>query len=117
RRGRFSRQLREEVKGRRFRAVHVNLGRLYLSALPDLDALFAPMAVDRAAGRRSAVNRPDDGRALFDLEVIAVSEGVGELLLVRDEDDPRQPAPQGVQLGDHLVAPLAVEAAEPLVDD
>ena len=47
---RFARQLRAEVEGRRFRAVHVNLGRTYLAALPSLDDLFAPTPVDRAAG-------------------------------------------------------------------
>jgi hypothetical protein len=47
---RFARQLRSEVHGRRLRAVHVNLGRAYLAALPDLDALFDPAPVDRATG-------------------------------------------------------------------
>jgi hypothetical protein len=47
---RLARQLRAEVEGRRFRAVHVNLGRAYMAALADLDALFAPTPVDRASG-------------------------------------------------------------------
>ena len=50
RRDRFSRQLRSAVAGRGFRAVRVDLGRAYRSALPDLDALFAPTPVDLASG-------------------------------------------------------------------
>jgi hypothetical protein len=48
--GRFAGQLRTAIGGRRYRAVHVNLGRDYLGALPDLDALFAPAPVDFASG-------------------------------------------------------------------
>lgn len=47
---RFAGSLRRAIGGRRFRAVHVNLGRAYLSALPDLAAVFAPAAVDYSAG-------------------------------------------------------------------
>jgi hypothetical protein len=46
----FARQLRAAVAGYRFQSVHVNLGRHYLAALPDLDALFFPAPVDRASG-------------------------------------------------------------------
>lgn len=48
--GRFGRQLRSLIAGRRFRAIHINLGRHYHEALPDLDALFAPVPVERASG-------------------------------------------------------------------
>lgn len=48
--GRFARQLRTAIAGRRFRAVHVNLGRAYVAALPDLDELFASTVIDRASG-------------------------------------------------------------------
>lgn len=47
---RFGDQLRASTAGRAFRAVHINLGRHYLEALPDLDPLFAPAPVDRASG-------------------------------------------------------------------
>lgn len=47
---RFHRQLWTWIAGRRFRAVHVNLGRHYLLALPDLESLFSPLPVDRASG-------------------------------------------------------------------
>jgi hypothetical protein len=46
----FGRQLRTLIAGRRFQAIHVNLGRHYVDALPNLDELFAPAIVDRASG-------------------------------------------------------------------
>jgi hypothetical protein len=43
-------RLRRAVAGRRFPAVHVNLGRDYLAVLPDLAALFPSTAIQRATG-------------------------------------------------------------------
>jgi hypothetical protein len=43
-------RLRELVVGRRFRAVHVNLGQDYLRALPGLAALLAPTPIEWASG-------------------------------------------------------------------
>jgi len=69
---RFALQLRSETAGRRFRAVHINLGRLYRSVLPDLDDLFAPLTVDWASGgigvRNAATRRWVLGQ-LGDLDV------------------------------------------------
>jgi hypothetical protein len=39
---------------------------------------------------------PGPGRALNHLEVVAIADRLGKHLLVGDEDDPSQPAPQGV---------------------
>lgn len=47
---RFGRQLRTLIASRSFRAVHVNLGRDYLEALPVLDSLFSPAPMSRAYG-------------------------------------------------------------------
>jgi len=46
----WARQLREVVLNHSFRAVHVNLGRDYLSVLPNLDTLFGATPLDRATG-------------------------------------------------------------------
>lgn len=56
RRALFSEQLRAIVFGREFRSVRVDLGRAYRSALPDLDALFAPTPVEWASGGIGARN-------------------------------------------------------------
>ena len=50
RRARWAKQLRREVFGRRFRAVHVNLGRDYLRALPNLCEVLPDTAIDWASG-------------------------------------------------------------------
>jgi hypothetical protein len=50
RRQQFSDQLKAAVAGHSFRSVRVDLGRAYRSALLDLDALFAPIPVEWAAG-------------------------------------------------------------------
>ncbi len=51
RRGDFwARHLRSAVAGRIYRAVHANLGRDYACVLPDLDELFGPAPLERAAG-------------------------------------------------------------------
>jgi hypothetical protein len=42
--------LRRAVDGRRFRAVHVNLGKDYLRVLPELGELFAGAPLDWAGG-------------------------------------------------------------------
>jgi hypothetical protein len=76
---RFARQLRAAIAGYRFQSIHVNLGRLYLAALPDLDALFAPAPVDRASGgigvRNSRMRRWVLDR--LSVETVPLSDGTG----------------------------------------
>src|SRR5690242_5623407 len=47
---RWARAFREAVAGHYYRAVHVNLGRAYRRALPDLRRLFPQVEIDWAAG-------------------------------------------------------------------
>jgi hypothetical protein len=47
---RWADQLKRAVSGARYRAVHVNLGRLYLAALPDLADMFPGTPIDYATG-------------------------------------------------------------------
>ena len=42
--------LRRQVTARCYRAVHVNLGKIYLSVLPDLESLAPGTPIDRAKG-------------------------------------------------------------------
>jgi hypothetical protein len=42
--------LRRATSGRRYRAVHGNLGRAYLHVLPNLEELFAGTPIERAKG-------------------------------------------------------------------
>src|SRR5690242_6617001 len=53
----------------------------------------------------------------FQLEVIAVGECLGKLLLMRDEQDAAHLAAQVLQFLDHHLPALTVQAAEALVDD
>lgn len=46
----WARHLRAAVAGRSFRAVHANLGRIYLGVLPDLGRLFGPVPLESATG-------------------------------------------------------------------
>src|SRR5262249_14548121 len=73
----------------------------------------------RRAPCRAALppERPHFGRPALQLEVIAVRERLGELLLVGYEQDATQMIAQILQLLDHHLPPLLVQAAEPLVDD
>jgi hypothetical protein len=46
----WAEQLRQGVTGRNYRSVHVNLGRDYLCALPNLGELFAGAGIEWATG-------------------------------------------------------------------
>src|SRR5260370_35990326 len=59
----------------------------------------------------------DFRRATFQLEMITVRERLREILLVRHQQDAAHLAAQVLQLLDHYLPPLAVEAAEAFVDD
>src|SRR5262249_39477241 len=67
--------------------------------------------------RFSALEAGDAGPGVGELETVAVPEGVGELLLVGDEQDTAEVATQVLQLLDHGLPAFPVQAAEPLVDD
>src|SRR4051794_14485811 len=56
-------------------------------------------------------------RAFAELKAIALGKSIGELLLVRDQQDAAELAAEVVQLVDHGAAVVAVEAAEALIDD
>src|SRR4051812_36808174 len=56
-------------------------------------------------------------RAVLQFELVPVLEGLGEFLLVADQQDALQLAAEVLQLLDHAEAADAVEAAEALVDD
>src|SRR5206468_3707122 len=63
------------------------------------------------------LNASDPRGSGVELELVAVGEGVSELLLVRDQQDAMQVPTEVLQLLDHHLPALAVQAAEALVDD
>jgi hypothetical protein len=66
--GRWTEGLREAVAGHRYRAVHVNLGRAYCRALPDLRQLFPEAEIDWATGGIGARNAQTRGWVLEQLD-------------------------------------------------
>src|SRR4051794_3292858 len=67
--------------------------------------------------RSSSLNPCHPGRPFFQLEPIPVAERLRELFLVTDEQNALQVPAEVVQLLNHHLPAVAVEAAEPLVDD
>lgn len=56
--GQWREDLRRAIAGRCYKAIHVNLGRLYLRALPNLDSFFPGVSIEWATrggiGKRNA---------------------------------------------------------------
>src|SRR5262245_26298692 len=66
---------------------------------------------------RLALEAFDACRAVGQLEQVAVGKSVGELLLVRYQQDAPQLAAQVLQLLNHHLTPLTIQTAKTLVDD
>src|SRR5688500_9031122 len=56
-------------------------------------------------------------RAVLEFEPIPVAERLGELLLVTDQENALQVPAEVLEFLDHHLPAVAVQAAEPLVDD